>query len=483
MNLRPLALCLLLTFVLPAPVLADGLPDLGDVSQGDMSPAMERRIGEQVMHEIRRDPAWLGDPEVNAYLNRLGNGLARHSEGPSQGFELFALRDPTLNAFALLGGFIGVHTGLILAADSESELASVLAHEISHITQHHQARMMNKAGQGQIASIASLVIAILAARSNPDVAMGAALAGQAANIQNQLNYSRDFEREADRIGLGVLERSGYDVRGMESFFGRMQRYGRLYDNNAPGYLRTHPLTSERIADVGNRIQGRPYKQVPDSLEFQFVRAKLRAGEGDARDAVTYFKTQLKERTFSGNEAAVHYGLSQSYARAGNMAAAEQALAEVRRFKVDLPMIATLAADLRMKQNDAVGATKILRAAYSHNPQERGVVYALIAALLAAHQPQEALKVASDDLVGNSSDATVHALQAKTYAALGQRLQQHRAQAEAYALNGRLPAAIEQLQLAQKTGDGGFYEQSQVDARLRQFQERLEEEKKLMKVSK
>jgi predicted Zn-dependent protease len=480
MNPRPLALCLLLIFAMSSPLLAEGLPDLGDVAQVDMSPAMQRRIGEQVMHEIRRDPAWMGDPEVNAYLNRLGNGLAAHIEGPNQGFELFALRDPTLNAFALIGGFLGVHSGLILAAESESELASVLAHEISHITQGHQARMMNKAGQGQIASIAALVVAILAARSNPDVAMGAAVAGQAANIQNQLNYSRDFEREADRIGLGVLERSGYDVRGMESFFGRLQRYGRLYDNNAPGYLRTHPLTTERLADIGNRIQGRPYKQVPDSLEFQFVRAKLRAMEGDARDAVTYFKTQLKERTFSGNEAAVHYGLSRSYLRTGNMVAAEQELAEVRRFKVDLPMVATLAAELRMKQNDASGAVKILRTAYSRYPQERGVVYALIDALLAVRQPQEALKVASDDLVGFSSDATVHALQAKTYAALGQRLQQHRAQAESYALNGRLPEAIEQLQLAQKTTDGSFYEQSQVDARLRQFRERLEEEKKLMK---
>jgi predicted Zn-dependent protease len=480
MNPRPLALCLLLIFAMSSPLLAEGLPDLGDVAQVDMSPAMQRRIGEQVMHEIRRDPAWMGDPEVNAYLNRLGNGLAAHIEGPNQGFELFALRDPTLNAFALIGGFLGVHSGLILAAESESELASVLAHEISHITQGHQARMMNKAGQGQIASIAALVVAILAARSNPDVAMGAAVAGQAANIQNQLNYSRDFEREADRIGLGVLERSGYDVRGMESFFGRLQRYGRLYDNNAPGYLRTHPLTTERLADIGNRIQGRPYKQVPDSLEFQFVRAKLRAMEGDAQDAVTYFKTQLKERTFSGNEAAVHYGLSRSYLRTGNMVAAEQELAEVRRFKVDLPMVATLAAELRMKQNDASGAVKILRTAYSRYPQERGVVYALIDALLAVRQPQEALKVASDDLVGFSSDATVHALQAKTYAALGQRLQQHRAQAESYALNGRLPEAIEQLQLAQKTTDGSFYEQSQVDARLRQFRERLEEEKKLMK---
>ncbi|HEY8856477.1 MAG TPA: M48 family metalloprotease [Rugosibacter sp.] len=480
MKPRLLSLCLVLACAIPLPLRADDLPDLGDVAQADMSPALERRIGEQVLNEIRHDPAWLGDAEVNAYLNRLGNRLARNSEDPQLKLELFALRDPTLNAFAVPGGVIGVHTGLILAAESESELASVIAHEISHLTQHHQARMMSKAGQGQIASIAALVVAVLAARSNPDLAMGAATAGQAVSIQNQLNYSRDFEREADRIGLDLLERSGFDIRGMESFFLRLQKYGRLYDNNAPGYLRTHPLTTERLADIGNRIQGRPYKQVADSLEFQLIRAKLRAAEGSAQDAVTYFSSQLKNRTFSGDEAAVLYGLSQSYARAGNLAAAEKSLGAARAAKVESPLFLTLAADLRLKQNDAPGAAKILRAAYSRYPQERAVVYALIDILLTVHQPQEALKVASDDLLGHATDATVHALQAKTYAALGQRLQQHRAQAEAYALTGQLEEAVGQLELAQKAGDGSFYEQSQVDARLRELRARRDEEKKLAK---
>ena len=480
MNLRLLPLCLALACAMSPPLLADDLPDLGDIAQADMSPALERRIGEQVLNEIRHDPSWLGDAEVNAYLTRLGNRLAGHSDETRLKLELFALRDPTLNAFAVPGGVIGVHTGLILAAESESELASVIAHEISHLTQHHQARMMNKAGQGQVASIAALVIAVLAARSNPDLAMGAATAGQAASIQNQLNYSRDFEREADRIGLELLERSGYDIRSMESFFLRLQKYGRLYDNNTPGYLRTHPLTTERLADIGNRVQGRPYKQVANSLEFQLIRAKLRAAEGSSQDAVTYFSSQLKNRTFSGEEAAVHYGLSQSYARAGDLVAAEKSLEAARRTKVESPLFLTLAADLRLKQNDVPSATKILRAAYSRYPQERAVVYALTDTLLAMRQPQEALKVTVDDLSGHATDATMHALQAKTYAALGQRLQQHRAQAEAYALTGQLEEAVGQMELAQKAGDGSFYEQSQVDARLREFRARREEEKKLAK---
>jgi predicted Zn-dependent protease len=310
--------------------------------------------------------------------------------------------------------------------------------------------------------------------------MGAAVAGQAASIQNQLNYSRDFEREADRVGLGLLDRSGFDVRGMETFFGRLQKYGQLYDNNAPSYLRTHPLTTERLADIANRIQDKPYRQVPDSLEFQFVRAKLRAADGDARDAVTYFKTQLKEHTYAGSEAAVHYGLSRAYLRDGDLTKAESELAAVRRQKVSLSMVDTLAAEIRTRQNDYAGAASILRAAYARDPQERAVVYALVDALLSLHQPREALKVVDDDLAGHANDATIQALAAKTHAALGQRLQQHRAQAEAYALDGRLADAIEQLQLAQQSSDGNFYELSQVDARLRQFRARLEEEKKFLK---
>jgi len=480
MKLHPLAGALILGFgVLSAPPLsvAEGLPDLGEAAQAEFSPAMERRIGESVMLEIRRDPAWLDDPEVSSYLNRLGNRLSSQSEAGRQEFEFFALRDPTLNAFAMPGGYIGVHTGLILAAASESELASVLAHEISHVTQHHLARLINKSGQGQVTSLLALAVAILAARSSPDLAMGAAMAGQGAAIQNQLNYSRDFEREADRTGLGVMERAGFDIRGMSSFFERLQQSGRLYENNAPGYLRTHPLTTERLADMGNRIQGRPYKQVADSLEFQLVRAKLRAQEGTSRDAVVEFETRLKDRSFAGGEAAMHYGLAQASVRDGNLPAAERELSELRRLKTVSPMIETLAAQLRLKQGDAAGAVKILRAAQPRYPQERAIAYGLVESLLEARQPEDAIKFTEDELVSYPSDARMHGLQAKTYSLLGKRLQQHRAQAEAYALLGRLPAAVEQLELAQKAGDGNFYEQSQVDARLRELKKRMADEAK------
>lgn len=458
-------------------VLAEGLPDLGEVTQADFSPIMEKRVGESIMRDIRlHEPSYVDDPEINGYLNRLGSRLVSQSIEARQDFEFFVLNDATLNAFAMPGGYIGVHTGLIMASHSESELASVLAHEISHVTQHHLARQLGMQSQAQLPMLLSLAVAILASRNHADLAQGALMTGQAASIQHQLNYSRDFEREADRLGLQLLERAGFDIRAMADFFERLQKYGRLYENNAPGYLRTHPLTTERIADMENRIQSRPYRQVTDSLDFLLVRAKLKAEEGTPQDAVTDFESQLRERKFS-NETATRYGYAIALIRDKNYAMAEQQVSELRRLKVNAAMIESVAASLRKEQNDLPGALKILKAALARYPQERALAYALVETLLASGEPQEALHFTLEDLLTYSTDARMQGLQAKVFAALGKRLQQHRAQAEAYAIQGQLLMAIEQLQMAQKAGDGDFFEQSQVDARLREFKRRQVEEAK------
>lgn len=472
MRWRPL---LFLLFLAPV-ALADDLPDLGEAAQAELPPQVEKRIGEQAMQEIRRDPNYLDDAEITGYVNWLGHRLTSKIQGEHQSFEFFVLKDSTLNAFAMPGGYIGVHTGLIMAAQSESELASVLAHEISHVTQHHLARMVARQSQSQLASLLSMAVAILAARNNPDVAMGAAVAGQAAGVQQQLNYSRDFEREADRFGLQLLQKAGFDVRAMATFFGRLQKYGRLYENNAPAYLRTHPLTTERIADMENRIQRMPYRQVADSLEFQLVRAKLKSQEGSTQDAITDFETQVNERK-TRSLVAARYGLARAYLRANKLDAADAQLAALRRQKAASPMIETLAAELRARHNDPAGAEKILRRASAQYPQDRAVIYALVETLLDDHRADEALKVTTDSLRTYSTDARLYNLQARAYALQGKQLQQHRSLAEAYRLHGQLSEAVEQLQLAQRSPDGDFYERSEVDARLREMKALLAESMK------
>jgi len=468
---------LLFLAVLAPVALAEGLPDLGESSRTDLSPQMERRIGESIMRDIRlREPSYIDDVEVTAYLNSLAARLSAAAPEAGQSFELFALRDATLNAFALPGGYIGVHSGLILAAQSESELAGVLSHEMAHVTQKHLARLMGKQNQAQVAQWLAMAVAILAARSNSDVSQAAIVAGTAAGVQTMLNYSRDFEQEADRIGIQTLDRAGFDVRGMASFFERLQKFGRLYENNAPGYLRTHPLTTERIADMENRILRAQYRQVADSIDFQLVRAKLRATQGDLRDTLAEFESQLRERKYL-SEAAARYGLAVTQMRARNYPAVEREVAELRRLKVASPMLDALATDVKKAQGDLAGALRLYREARARHPRNKALLYGQVDALLAAGQPQEALKTATDELQLTPSDAPLHGLQAKSYAALGKRLQQHRAQAELYVLQGQLMPAIQQLELAQKAGDGDFFEHSQVDARLRELRARQLEEMK------
>jgi len=474
--MRISSLFALFLLLLPS-ALAEGLPDLGDTAQLSVTPQTERRVGESIMRDIRlHDPAFADDPEITEYLNAIGYRLVSNSQDARQDFEFFLIKDRTLNAFALPGGYIGVHTGLIVTAQSESELASVLAHEITHVTQRHVARMVSKEGQISAAMLAAMALAIISGNSQ----LGSAVAtiGQAGAITAQIGFTREFEREADRLGFLTLEKSGFDVRAMPAFFLRMQRAGRLYENNAPAYLRSHPVTTERIADAENRIQGAAYKQTPDSLEFQLVRAKLRAGQGTARDALEQLEGDLREKKFS-NEAAARYGLAAALLRAGQAARAEAELAPLLE-TMGHPMLAGLSARIKQARGDNRGAADALRQALSRYPNNRALNYAYIETQQQLGQNLEAVSLLDEQLKNFPRDARLHALRAKAYAALGKRLLQHQAQAEVYLLQGSVSAAIEQLQLAQKSGDGDFYQLSSVDARLRNLRLQQAEEMKQAK---
>jgi len=465
-----------LLLMLPA-ALGQGLPELGDVSGAVLSPQVERSIGEAAMRDIRfRDPSYLDDPELADYINSLGHRLTAVNPDARLDFEFFMIQDNTINAFAMPGGFVGVHTGLLLAAQSESEVASVLSHEVAHVTQHHLARMLGKQAQMSVPTLAALVVAVLAARTNPQVAQGAMAAITAGNIQSQLNYTRDFEREADRVGYQTLERSGLDVHAMAKFFERLQKFGRLYENNAPAYLRTHPLTSERIADIQNRAQDAPYRQTPDSMEFQLARAKIKAEQGSPRDALALFEDQISARRFA-SEAGSRYGLASALARSREFARAEISVADLRSLVGPHPMVELLAARIKAGAGDVKGARDMVTTAVAHYPNYRPLRYAQVVYLQTLGQHSEAVLNLTELIKTYPRDARLFDLQAKSYAATGNRLLQHQALAEAYLLQGTLTGAIEQLQLAQKSGDGDFYQLSSVEARLRQLRVLQMEEKK------
>ena len=479
LRLTPAFLAILLSFSVSC-VSAEDLPDLGESARAELSPQLERKVGEKIMNEIRqREPSYVDDPEINDYLERLGSRLVEASANPTGDFHFFAIRDNTVNAFAMFGGFIGMNTGTILTAQSESELASVLAHEIGHVTQNHLARQIAKSKQNTIPSMIAMAIGILAARSNSNIAAATITSAQAGVVQAQLAFTRDFEREADRLGYQTIEKAGFDVRGMGDFFERLQKAGRLYENNAPVYLRSHPLTLERISDMQNRAQLAPYRQVMSDLDFFLVRAKLRAQMGTPRDAINDFELQLKEKKYA-SLAAVRYGLATALMRNADAAAAQREIDAIKALKVSSPMIAGLAAQVRVALNDLSGALAIYREALQDFPQAKSLVYGYAESLLSSRQYDQCLQLLEAQLQINFSDFKLYALQAKTYSAQGRRLQQHRAQAESYLLQGQLAQAIEQLQYAQRETDGNFYEQSVVDARLRELRVMQADEDKLRK---
>jgi beta-barrel assembly-enhancing protease len=464
----------------PIALAQQDLPELGDPSGADMSAPQERKFGESIMKEIRLSGGYLSDPEVNGYLNELGNRLVTAVPGAPFDFEFFAVGDSSINAFALPGGFIGVNTGLILICQSESELASVLAHEISHVTQHHIARSVAKQKDAMLATLAALAAAVVAARSKGDnsgqMTQAAMASAQGLAIQMQINFTRQSEQEADRIGFQRLDAAGFDVTAMATFMERMQRSMRFAEGNAPSYLRDHPVTYERIAEAQARAQGKPFRQVKDSLDFSMVRALVRSYQGTPKDAILFFEDAIAEKKYNDATAA-RYGLVASLLRAENFKRALTELATLERTAPQHPMIEAMAGQVLMQAGQLPKAIARYESALTRYPAKMQLVYDYPEALLKNDQPDKAAQFVADQLQHYPNDGPLHLLAARSYAALGKEMLQHQHQAEYYAWQGNLPAAVAQFELAVKSRDGDFYQSSVAESRLRAVREELSDQKR------
>jgi predicted Zn-dependent protease len=476
------ALALTTQPIAPAPFLqpanAQTLPDLGDESQALFSPVQERKLGESVVRQIRAQGAYLEDPEVNDYLNELGQRLVIAVPDNKQDFQFFAVADPSINAFALPGGYVGVNTGLILLTQTESELASVLAHEITHVTQHHFTRAMAGQQRSLLYAIAALAVAIAASRaggsSSGQAANAAIASAQAISMQTQLNYTRENEFEADRIGFQRLDAAGFDDTGMASLMLRLQKQSRFSESNIPSYLRTHPITYERIAEAQARAQDKPYRQVEDSLEFHLVRALLKSYTGTPREAVQYFEESLKEHKFN-SEIAVRYGLVAALLRAENLKRAKIELAALAKIAPPHPMIEAMTGHVLMESGELDAAIAQFGSALQRYPNKMQLVYDYPEALLKAGRPREAVTFLDRELIRFPDNGPLHRLAAQAYADLGKKMQQHRHQGEYYAWQGDLRGAVFQYEQASKAADGDFYQASVVEARLRTLRRELAEQ--------
>lgn len=468
---------LLFAILVPTAHADINLPELGDVSATVLSPLQEQRIAEQIMRDVYNSNQVLQDAEVTDYITSLGLKLAANSPDRRQEFRFFAVKDNSINAFAMPGGVIGVHTGLIVAANNESEVAGVLGHEIGHVVQRHLARMLAQQKTDSLISMAGMALALLAARGSPQLSSGAMAAASAGAVQRQLDYTREHEREADRVGFQIMQGAGFDTRALATFFETLQKGSRFSDGSAPSFLRTHPLTTERIADVRGRAEASSnFRMLPYSPDFEYVKAKLIAALGTPQQAISIFQTNLQERRYT-TEDAQHYGLAIAFMRKNDQESAARELAWLRKNAMPHPMIETLAANIEVARRDFPQAAKQFAAGLDRFPNHRALIYGSAELFLSTGQPDKALKLIEEKTSAFPDDAYLYELKSRAYTAQGKNLLRHQAQGESYLRQYNLQGALEQFDLAVKAGDGDFYQQSIVEARLNELKQRVDKPKK------
>lgn len=287
------------------------LPEIGNAGFTTLSIEKERQFGDLMMRNTRATQPIINDPVIIEYINDLGNRMVRNAKGVNYSFEFFVVRNPELNAYAFFGGHIGIHSGLITRAENESELASVIGHEISHVTLRHLARSMEDRSKTSALSIAGMVSGILLALVDPNAGMAALMTTQAATAQSAINYTRSNEKEADRVGIELLANSGFDPQAAPSFFSKMAAEYR-YASKPPAILLTHPVPESRVADARYRAQNYPPRILPPSLPFELTKARLRARySSNSKDNIIQFQSEIDRKDYLLREAAL-YGLAISY---------------------------------------------------------------------------------------------------------------------------------------------------------------------------
>ncbi len=479
------------------------LPALGDAVSQDFGIGQERKLGEQIMREIRRDPDYLDDPVVLEYVQDIWQALLatarRRGDIAAEADERFAwdaflVRDRAVNAFALPGGYVGVHLGLIAVTATRDELASVLAHELSHVTQRHIARSIANSQRQSMIGLAAMILGALAAtRANGQAASALIVGGQAAAMQGQLNFSRDMEREADRVGHAVLTGAGYSAAGMASMFEKLEHAYRLNDSHAFPYLRSHPLTTERIGEARSRLAGvaAAGAAAAPSLEHVLVQARVRVAM-DGR-----VESLRRLQSLDGVASAPGAGAAALAERAHNLAASALASSALRDFaRADAAAralrdtvhgnprsdaraargVALLQAQLALERGEPAQAADALAPYAGDVSRPLALLRSQVALAPGARDGAAAWRRQAAELQTRVAvaplDATAWTLLGQLHERLGQPLRSLRAQAEARYALGDLSGAVDRLRAGQRQAHGAgadFVDASVIDARLRDIE--------------
>ena len=476
------------------PALAQ-LPTLGDGS--DMASAAERRLGDRIARELYRDPDYIDDPVLVEYVQNIWQPLmtaarARGELSPELeerfAWEILLGKDRSVNAFALPGGYMGVHLGLIGVVSSRDELASVLAHEMSHVTQRHISRLMTQQSRQTPWLIGAMILGALAASKSPDAANALVVGGQAVAAQNQLNFSRDMEREADRVGYGVMTQAGYSGQGFVSMFEKLQNASRINDNGSFPYLRSHPLTTQRIADMQSRqhMDAAAAVPVPLAIDHAMLAARARVLSNPGADVLRLWVAEPDTQVFKTMEPA---------RQAASLYAATRASIQQREFERARTLLARLLADVTRSDPAAARQARLLSAELelaAGNPQrtleilagsppQRPELVLQTQARLQTSKGPDMTNALQTWLATHPRDATVWQLLAATYRQNQQPLRAVRAEAEAQVAHLDYGAALDRFRAGQElVRQGGasasdHVEASIIDTRAREVQAVLKEQ--------
>jgi predicted Zn-dependent protease len=470
----------LLAISICAPACAESLysdlPDIGDSAGATISPEQEKQLGAYMMRQLRQSGIVLNNLEITAYLNSLGQRLVANSEEPARQFTFFVVNEPSINAFAGPGGYIGVHTGLFMASENESELAGVLAHEIAHVTQHHLARAFEAAESLSVPHLAAMLASILVSTQNAEAGMAGMAAVTAGAMQYQINFTRANEYEADRVGIQTLANSDIDPYGMPRFFERLQKSSRLYGNRPPEFLSTHPVTTNRIAEATSRAERYPAGKI-DNLDFQLVRAKLKVLNYSDPQQVMEDVQRYRDKSETA-KVYKKYEYALLLARTGKSGQALEILDGLHRADPDRIMYRIDIASLYTDSGNYEKALGLYKDALSLYPGNLTILLPYTRTLLVAGKAPEAYKILSDLIKKQYSNPHIYKLLAQAAEETGRKVESHGAMSRYYNLNGNTRQAIQQLQLASREPRVTDYENARIQAKLKELKELLEEEDKM-----
>ena len=486
------------------------LPLLGDGSE--ITSGAERRLGDRIARELYRDPDFIEDPVLADYVQGIWQPLltAARTRGDltPELDERFAWRivlgrDRSVNAFALPGGYLGVHLGLIAVVNSRSELASVLGHELSHVTQRHIARLMAKSNQQTPWMIGAMILGALAASKNADAGNALIVGGQALAAQNQLNFSRDMEREADRVGFGVMTQAGFEAQGFVTMFDKLQQASRLNDSGAYPYLRSHPLTTERIADMQSRLPlgAANSASVTPTMPHAMLAARARVLSNPGVDALSAWQAQADDPALAKQATAVQagvlYGAAMAASQLRDVALARRQLDRLQKVTLQdaeaalqtrwlSVEIALAARDLLQPQLQALGDSLGMNRSDAATPRRPELLLQAQIALQTGHtESLDAIAQRLQTWVAlTPNDALAWQFLARVYGVQNKNLRALRAEAEAKVAHLDYAGALDRLKGAQDRlrAPGGsnissadHIDASIIDTRLRQIEALLREQ--------